>query len=77
MYTDLIAKFSALEEQPVRVFTDDGRAVAGIVLAVGEQGVRLIERRGDIVWIEYAHVASVQEPQMRLLVRKAPSDCHE
>lgn len=68
MHRDLQERFTALEGQPVRIFTDDGRAVAGIVLGAGEQGVRLIARCGDIVWVESAHIASVEEPQMRLRV---------
>ena len=66
MYRDLCECFSALEGQPVRVFTDDGREVTGIVLAVGQQSVRLIVSGGGIFWIENAHIVAVQEPHMRL-----------
>jgi len=69
MYRDLQERLRTLEGQPVRIFTDDGRSLAGIVLAAGEQSVRLIARCGDIVLVENAHIASVQEPQMRLRVR--------
>ena len=69
MYCDLHERLRTLEGQPVRIFTDDGRSVAGIVLAAGEQGVRLIARCGAIVLVDNAHIASVQEPQRRLRVR--------
>jgi len=68
MYRDLQDLFRSLEGQPVRIFTDDGRAIEGIVLAAGEQSVRLIARHGAIVLVENVHIASVEEPQRRLRV---------
>ena len=70
MYRDLYDLFSSLEGQPVRIFTDDGRAIEGIVLAASEQSVRLIARHGAIVLVDNGHIASVEEPQMRMRVRK-------
>ena len=66
MCYDLYERFCALEGQPVRVFTDDGRAITGIVLAANERCVRLIARCGNIFLIENAHITSLEEPQMRL-----------
>ena len=74
MYRDLNERFNALEGQPVRVYTDDGRAAAGIILAANEQGVRLIARHGGIIWIQNAHIASVEEPRMRLCCLSAEND---
>ena len=71
MYSDLYERFATLEGQPVKIFTDDGRAATGIVIVAGEECVRLIIRNGDIFLVEYAHIASVEEPQMRLRVRCA------
>ena len=69
MHRGLCELFNALEGQPVRIYTDDGRAVAGIVLTAGGESVRMIARHGGIVWAEYAHVVTVEEPQMRLRLR--------
>ncbi|MCL2811512.1 MAG: hypothetical protein FWD25_06435 [Clostridia bacterium] len=70
MYRDLYDLFCCLEGQPVRIFTNDGRAIEGIVLAASEESVRLIARHGAIVLVDNRHITSVEEPQMRMRVRK-------
>jgi len=70
MYRDLQDLFCNFEGQPVRIFTDDGRAIEGIVLTASEQSVRLISRNGAVVLVANGHIASVEEPRMGLRVKQ-------
>lgn len=66
MNKNLCEIFRHYEGQPVEIFTDDGRVHCGIDVNAYEGAVRLIDKCGRLVLIEYSHIDSVVEPQMKL-----------
>ena len=66
MKFDLCEKLRCLLDQPVRIFTDDERIVAGMVVGVNEDFVRVHDGCGDIFLVSICHIASIEEPHMRL-----------
>jgi len=65
-FRNLFEEFRRLEGQPVKILMNDHNIFIGLVLTACEFSVRLLNRCGDIVLIEYAHIDAVEEPQMKL-----------
>lgn len=63
---NLFHEFKRFEGQPIKIFTDDGRVQTGIDLDAFEDCVRIIDSCGRLKLIEFCHIDSVEEPQMRL-----------
>lgn len=62
----LYEEFKCFEGQPVKIYTDDGRIHKGIDINALENAVRIIDKCGRLVLIEYCHIDAVEEPQMSL-----------
>ena len=70
----LYHEFKKYEGQPVKVYTCDGRTHTGICLACYDDAVRLLDRCGRIVFLDFAHIDAVVEPMMKLH-RCCPESC--
>ena len=66
MFRNLFEAFRRLEGQPVKIVMHDCKVFVGLVLTACEFSVRILNRCGDIVLIEYSHIDAVEEPQMKL-----------
>ena len=66
-FGNLYHEFRHLEGQPVKIMMNDHNTFYGLVLTACECSCRIMNRCGDIMLIEYAHIDAVEEPQMRLL----------
>jgi len=66
--------FRRFEGQPVRVYTEDGRVITGIVIEVFDDTVRIIDRCGRPLLIRFCGIDPVLEPQMRLHCCKRGSE---
>ena len=61
--------------QPVEILTSDGVRYCGIVLAVCEESVEIIDDCSRIIFILFAHIDAVIEPMMRLRRFCGEKDC--
>jgi len=75
MKFDLSEKLRCLLDQPVRIFTDDERMITGMVVGVNGDFVRIHEDCGDIFLVAICHIASIEEPHMKLLRRCCKRTC--
>ena len=73
----LCHEFKKYEGQPVKVYTDDGRTHTGISLACYDDAVRILDRCGRIIFIEFCHIDAVVEPMMKLHRCCRESCCEE
>lgn len=62
----LFDEFRKFEGQPVKVFTDDEKVHCGIDMEAFETAVRILDDCGRTLFIDYSHIDTVVEPQMRL-----------
>ena len=65
-HSTLYEMFRHFEGQPVQIFTTDERIQLGIVIKAFECAVKLIDEFGRLKLVEYNHITTVIEPQMRL-----------
>ena len=77
MRMGLAEKLRCLLDQPVRIYTDDERIIAGMVVGVSDDFVRILECCGDIFLVSICNIASIEEPHMHLHPRhcKRKFDC--
>ena len=74
-FRNLYEEFRRLEGQPVKIIMNDRHTFFGLVLTACECSCRILDRCGDIMLVEYCHIDSVVEPQMRLHCHCKPCGC--
>lgn len=63
---NLYQEFKKYEGQPVKIYTDDGKVHCGIELVAYDDAVKILDKCGRTIFIDYSHVDAVVEPMMRL-----------
>ena len=63
---NLCEEFKHYLGQPLEILCGGGHKICGIVLEGGSDSALIIDKKCRLVRVEYQHITSIIEPQMRL-----------
>ena len=73
----LYEEFRRYRGQEVEIFTRDGRKFRGVDVENDDECVRIVDRCGRVILIEFCHIDAVVEPQMKVRCCREKDECEE
>ena len=73
----LFEEFKRYRGQEIEIFTVDGRKFRGIDVENDDECVRIVDKCGRVVLLEFRHIEAVAEPQMKVRCCNEKDECEE